>query len=268
MSGLTETAHAKLNLALHVRGRRPDGYHDIETLFAFCEDGDALAAEPADALSIEVGGPFAGELAGAGDNLAMRAAEALRDAAGVTAGAALRLGKHLPVAAGVGGGSADAAAALRLLSRLWGLNPHLAENIALSLGADVPACLLSRSCRGEGAGDRIEPVDLGLAGTAVLLVNPRVPLATAAVFERWDGVDRGSLSGWREGRNDLEGPAISIVPQIREILDWLRSQPGAEFVRMSGSGATGFALFGSEAARDEAEAAAPEQWWRLATTLR
>ena len=266
MSGPTETAtetgYAKLNLALHVRGRRPDGNHEIETIFTFCEDGDAVTGQAADELSLDVSGPFASDVPTGDDNLAIRAARALGQGGG------LHLVKNLPVASGIGGGSADAAAALRLLTRLWGVEPALAGKVAPSLGADVPACLLSRSCRGEGAGNRIEPVDLGLAGTPVLLVNPLVPLATAAVFERWDGVDRGLLGDWREGRNDLEAAAISIVPQIPEILDWLQAQPGAEFVRMSGSGATCFALFGSDEARDVGAAAVPGQWWRLATALR
>ena len=266
MSGLTETAYAKLNLALHVRGKHADGYHAIETLFAFCQDGDELSGEAAGDLTLAVTGPFAADVPE--DNLVIRAAKGLGQAAGSNAGARLRLSKNLPVASGIGGGSADAAATLRLLTRLWGADPALAARLAPSLGADVPACLLSQSCRGEGAGDRIEPVDLGLADTPVLLVNPRLPLSTADVFDRWDGIDRGPLGDWREGRNDLEPAATALVPAIADVLDWLRTQPGAEFVRMSGSGATCFALFAGEAARDRAAAAVPGQWWRLATRLR
>lgn len=263
---LAETACAKLNLALHVRGRRADGYHDIETVFAFCEDGDELSGEAAGELTLAISGPFATDVPE--DNLVIRAASTLRKAAGSAAGARLHLTKNLPVASGIGGGSADAAAALRLLARLWDLDPALAEGVAPALGADVPACLRSQSCRGTGAGDELEPVDLGLAGTPVLLVNPRIPLSTADVFGRWDGVDHGPLGDWREGRNDLEPAAIALVPEIAVVLDWLRKQPGAEFVRMSGSGATCFAMFDSEAERDEAAAAVPGQWWRLATRLR
>ena len=261
---LTETAYAKLNLALHVRGRRADGYHDIETLFAFCADGDLLSGESADELSLDVTGQFAGEVPADADNLVLKAARALPQGAG----ARLHLVKSLPAASGIGGGSADAAAALRLLTRLWGLDSEMAAGVAPALGADVPACLLSRSCRGIGTGDRLEPIDLGLTGTPVLLVNPNIALPTGAVFEAWDGVDRGPLKDWRDGRNDLEPVAIALVPEIAAVLEWLRAQRGADFVRMSGSGATGFALFADEIARNKAAAAVPGQWWRLATRLR
>lgn len=261
-----EIAAAKINLALHVRGRRPDGRHDIETIFAFCTDGDRLAAEPAHDLSLTLGGPFAGDLS-AVDNLVLKAAEALRQQAGVGQGAAFRLVKNLPVASGIGGGSADAAAALRVLTSLWCIDPAHAQAVAPTLGSDVPACLLSLTARGSGAGDMLELIDAGVSGTPILLVNPGSALSTGAVFQRWDGVDRGPLGHWRDGRNDLEAPAIALVPEIAEVLGWLRGQ-GASFVRMSGSGATFFALFGSEDARDAADAAVPERWWRLATFLR
>jgi 4-diphosphocytidyl-2-C-methyl-D-erythritol kinase len=141
--------------------------------------------------------------------------------------------------------------------------------VAPQLGSDVPACLLSLPMRGEGAGDRLTPVDLSaLSGTSVLLVNPRVPLSTAEVFAAWDGFDRGPLGDWREGRNDLEQPAKALVPQIEAVLAWLSTRPGATFTRMSGSGATCFALFADEAARDEAAEAVPREWWRLPTYLR
>ena len=261
---LTETAYAKLNLALHVRQRRADGYHEIETLFAFCADGDLLSGEIADELSLAVTGPFAGEVPVGPENLVLKAARALPQGAG----ARLRLVMNLPAASGIGGGSADAAAALRLLTKLWNLDPAFAAMAAPALGADVPACLLSQTSRGTGTGDRLESLDLGLAGTPVLLVNPNLPLPTGAVFEAWDGVDRGALGDWRNGRNDLEPAAIAGVPEIANVLNWLRDQPGADLVRMSGSGATGFALFTDEAARDRAAVAVPGQWWRLATALR
>jgi 4-diphosphocytidyl-2-C-methyl-D-erythritol kinase len=264
-----EIAPAKLNLALHVRGKLPDGRHAIETVFAFCTDGDRLSAEPADALSLSVEGLFAEQLAGPSDNLVMRAARALADNAGVQQGAALTLDKKLPVASGIGGGSADAAAALRLLISLWRIDPSHAAEVAPKLGSDVPACLLSMPMRGEGAGDRLSPIDLSdVSGTPVLLVNPRVALSTAEVFAGWDGQDRGPLGDWREGRNDLTAPAIALVPQIESVLAWLSAQPGASLVRMSGSGATCFAFFDSEEARDSAADAVPREWWRLATFLR
>jgi 4-diphosphocytidyl-2-C-methyl-D-erythritol kinase len=264
-----EIAPAKLNLALHVRGKLPDGRHAIETVFAFCTDGDRLSAEAADEISLTLTGPFAGELGNSGDNLVMKATLALARAAGVTKGAALTLDKRLPVASGVGGGSADAAAALRLVTSMWQIDPAHAQTIAPTLGSDVPACLLSLPMRGEGAGDELTPVDWSsISGTPVLLVNPRVPLSTSDVFARWDGVDRGPLGDWREGRNDLEAPAIALVPQVETVLAWLSAQPGADFVRMSGSGATCFALFDNEEARDAAADAVPREWWRLATFLR
>jgi 4-diphosphocytidyl-2-C-methyl-D-erythritol kinase len=264
-----EIAPAKLNLALHVRGRLPDGRHKIETIFAFCTDGDFLTAEPADGLSLEIEGPFAEQLSADEGNLALKAARALAEAAGVSDGAALLLEKCLPVASGVGGGSADAAAALRLLTSLWKIDPKHAEAVAPALGSDVPACLLSLPARGDGAGDELTAIELpDLSGTPVLLVNPRVPLSTAEVFAGWDGEDRGPLEDWRDGRNDLEQAAIRLAPQIETVLIWLGAQRGARFVRMSGSGATCFALFDSEQARDDTVEAVPREWWRLPTFLR
>jgi len=264
-----DIAPAKVNLALHVRGRRPDGRHAIETIFAFCTDGDRLSAEAADDLSLTAAGPFAAELPATKDNLVIRAAAALRGSANVAQGAAIRLDKRLPVASGIAGGSADAAAALRLLTSLWRIDPQHAVAIAPEIGSDVPACLLSLSARGEGAGDEIRQVDLpGISGVPILLINPRVQLSTAEVFAGWDGRDLGPLGDWREGRNDLEAPAKALVPQIETVLAWLSVQPGAEFVRMSGSGATCFALFESEEALNAATDRVPREWWRLATHLR
>lgn len=266
---IREIAPAKLNLALHVRGQLPDGRHAIETVFAFCTDGDRLSAEPADALSLSASGPFGRDLGKSEDNLILKAARALARAADVTGGAALALDKQLPVASGLGGGSADAGAALRVLTGIWRTDPKIAEAVALTLGSDVPACLLSMPMRGEGAGDQLTPIDpSALSGTPVLLVNPRVPLATADVFARWDGIDRGPLDDWRQGRNDLEAGAAALVPQIEAVLAWLGTRPGATFVRMSGSGATCFGLFAAESARDAAAEAVPREWWRLATYLR
>ncbi|MGN6156409.1 MAG: 4-(cytidine 5'-diphospho)-2-C-methyl-D-erythritol kinase [Sphingomicrobium sp.] len=269
MSGLAETAYAKLNLALHVREKQPDGYHRIETIFAFCEDGDQLSAEHSATPSLKISGEFAGGLRSV-DNLVDRAAAALREASGMREGAAIHLQKRLPVASGIGGGSADAAATLRLLSRLWNLPVPIEqlEEIARTLGADVAACTRSESVRGTGRGDILEPIDLGIGGTPVLLINPRVELSTAEVFGRWDGADRGELEDWRQGRNDLEAAATAMAPQIGGILAWLSAQRGANCVRMSGSGATCFALFDSDAARDHAAIAVPREWWSLATRLR
>ena len=194
---LAETAYAKINLALHVRRRRGDGYHEIETLFAFVDAGDALTAR-----------------------------RSARD--------------------------------------------------ELRVGADVPACVESLACIGRGTGTELEPVENDLAGTPVLLVNPRVPLATGPVFAAWDGEDRGALPGGpvtriaREGRNDLEAPAVSLCPAIAEVLAALR-ETGADLVRMSGSGATCFALYrGDDAMREAAEKLASGQpgWWQMQGKLR
>lgn len=264
-----EIAPAKLNLALHVRGKLPDRRHAIETVFAFCTDGDWLSAEDADAITLSVRGRFGGDLGDPEQNLVLKAARALRTSAQVDLGAALLLDKQLPVASGIGGGSADAAATLRLLTSLWRIDPVHASDVAPMLGSDVPACLLSLPVRGEGAGDLLSAIDLAdVSRTAVLLVNPRVQLATAEVFNRWDNVDRGPLVSWREGRNDLEAAASELVPAIRTVLEWLGEQRGATFVRMSGSGATCFAFFESEDARNRASDCVPRSWWHLATFLR
>ncbi len=265
---IAEPAPAKLNLALHVRGKLADGRHRIETIFAFCTDGDRLTANASETLELKVVGPFAGELDAGDGNLVLRAANALQAKTGTAHGATLTLTKNLPVAAGIGGGSADAGAALRLLTRLWEIDPEHASAVAPSLGADVPACLLSMSARGDNAGDELQLVDPGVSGRPVLLVNPRVQLSTADVFADWDGVDRGPLDDWRFGRNDLEPAAVSLVPLIGSVLAWLNVQEGARFVRMSGSGSTCFALFENEEARDHAAEAVPREWWKLASFLR
>ncbi|MFS0738655.1 4-(cytidine 5'-diphospho)-2-C-methyl-D-erythritol kinase [Sphingomonas sp. 1P06PA] len=267
---LTETAYAKINLALHVRARRADGYHALETLFAFAEDGDRLEAAAAADLTLSVTGEHGGAIDN--DNLVLRAARDLRTAFAISAGAAMVLDKRLPVASGIGGGSADAAAALRVLCRLWHLDPAdpRVAAIARDLGADVPACLASVSAWGSGRGDDLEPRPNGFEGTPLLLVNPRIPLATGPVFAGWDGVDCGPLdpqhpAGWR---NDLEAPARALVPEIAEMLARLAAQSGVRLVRMSGSGATCFALFADNPTRDSAAAALPAEWWRMATRIR
>src|SRR5688500_1725819 len=154
-----DIAPAKLNLALHVRGRLPDGRHALETIFAFCVDGDRLSTLPADELSLTISGPFAEGLR-VEDNLVLKAARALAEASGCDKGAALHLDKRLPVASGLGGGSADAGATLRLLTSLWRIDPRFAAEVAPGIGSDVPACLLSLPMRGEGAGDQLTPFDL------------------------------------------------------------------------------------------------------------
>lgn len=264
---VTEIAKAKLNLALHVRARRPDGYHELETLFAFVADGDVVQVEPAESDRFTITGPFGALLSGEGDNLVTRAASAFRERFGGGAHA-IALDKRLPVASGIGGGSADAAATLRALGVLHGVAVDEMFDIADRLGSDVPACLFGRSAIGRGRGEQLEPV-AGLPGMPVLLVNPGVGVSTAEVFRRWDGVDRGPLPvDPREGRNDLEPPARAIAPMIDEVLEALAASPGAGLVRMSGSGATCFALFDSDGSRDAACAAlAGRGWWMLASSL-
>ena len=273
---IVETAPAKINLALHVRARRDDGYHEIETLFAFLRDGDELRLAPGPA-SFAIGGPFGAILSAEGDNLVTRAAAAFARAFDVSNEGAFTLDKRLPVASGIGGGSADAAAALRALARLHGIaigDPRLFA-CADALGSDVPACLYGQSALGRGRGERLEPLD-GLTGTPVLLVNPGVAVSTGAVFGAWDRVDRGPIGEGDMldrallGRNDLEAPARSIAPLIGEALGLLHHTANSLLVRMSGSGATCFALYESDADRAAAAAVIGEArpgWWRLESAL-
>jgi len=269
-------APAKLNLALHVRRKRSDGYHELDTLFAFVADGDELRVAPAGADSFAISGPFAAALSGEGDNLVTRARDLFRAHFGLPP-VAIELVKRLPVASGIGGGSADAAATLRALARLRGVasdDPGLVQ-CAETLGSDVPACLLGRTARGTGRGEKLEPL-AGLPQLPTLLVNPGVAVSTASVFRAWNGVDLGPLRDGAPleaalaGRNDLEPPARVLAPVIDDLLERLAEQPGNLLTRMSGSGATCFALFESVAARDRAADAIRRHqpgWWRLASSL-
>ena len=267
----SEIAYAKINLALHVRKRRDDGYHEIETLFAFLDDGDRLTAHDSAEDRLSVSGEFAAELDDPFGNIVSRALTALPRAEGM----AIELEKRLPVAAGLGGGSADAGAVFRLGERSHGL-PDDWHGGAWCRGAFVPACVESRTCIGRGIGTELTLIESDLAGVTVLLVNPRAALATQAVFSAWDGVDRGGLlSGsasriGREGRNDLEAAAISLCPAIAEVLAALR-ETDAFLTRMSGSGATCFALFRSHDVMREAAqklAIAHSGWWQMQGRLR
>lgn len=273
----TETAPAKLNLALHVRARRADGYHELETLFAFARDGDMVSVAPSARASFDVTGAFAPALGAGRDNLVTRAERAFCAAFDVAGPHAITLDKRLPVASGIGGGSADAAATLRVLARLYDVAVDDARlvRIAGALGSDVPACLYGRAAYGAGRGEALTPI-AGLGDRAVLLVNPLVPVSTAAVFARWDGVDRGALGAGDTlaralgGRNDLQPPAEQVAPVIRDVIARLTACDGVILARMSGSGATCFALFDGAAARDAADRAIAVDrpaWWRLATTV-
>ncbi len=267
---LSEAAPAKINLALHLRRRRQDGYHDLETVFAFTGFGDTLTAKAADHLSLTLSGPTAAAADVGDDNLVLRAARALAAAAGITAGARLHLDKRIPVAAGLGGGSADAAAALRLLNRLWGLNWPLDRlaGLAAPLGADVPVCVFSRTLFGAGKGEALSDWPQQLAGTPLLLVNPNVAVATGPVFAGWDRQDRGGIAAGAalgDLRNDMTAAAIAIAPEIAAVLAAL-DNTAATLVRMSGSGATCLALYGSIAARDAAAVMMTKRGWWLAAT--
>lgn len=279
MAAVTEPAPAKLNLALHVRNRRQDGYHALETLFAFARHGDVVTVEAAEEASLTITGPFGQALARdtSGDNLVTRAAGGFRAACGTEQRHRITLEKNLPIASGIGGGSADAAATLRALCRLHGVavNDARVTALARSLGADVPACLVGRATFGAGRGDELSAV-AGLGDAPALLVNPGVAVSTAAVFAGWDGVDRGgirkggTLARALAGRNDLEPPARAVAPVIDEVVALLAAQPGVVLARMSGSGATCFAIFADGQARDAADEAVARHaptWWRLATSV-
>jgi 4-diphosphocytidyl-2-C-methyl-D-erythritol kinase len=281
-------APAKINLFLHSGPAKPNGRHELDSLVAFCGTGasDYVSAEASDALTLDVTGPFAREAGSGEGNLVLKAARALRDAAGLKTGAALRLDKQLPVAAGIGGGSADAGAALRALTRLWKLDPMLASKIAPALGGDVPVALTSRPARMRGEGERVDVVALPQA-IAILLVNPRVPCATSSVFAAFDqqGGGRGFYSdaAWpdfdsKQGlfawllrqRNDLERAAMGLVPDIAEVIDFIRSQRDCHLARMSGSGATCFGLFEDRASSERAAIMVQKEkpnWWAACSVL-
>ncbi len=268
---LNETAYAKINLALHVRSRRDDGYHELETLFAFVDAGDDVIARQAGEDRLSVSGEFASTLTDPFDNIVMRALGALPRPEGLE----LLLSKNLPVAAGLGGGSADAGAVFRLIDRAHGLPDDWRERAA-KLGADVPACVESVTCIGRGTGTELEPVESDLADMPVLLVNPRVPLPTGPVFKAWDGVDRGPMPLGdvshiaQYGRNDLEAPALTICPEVADVLAALQDT-APWLARMSGSGATCFALYEDEASLRVASrmiGTIRPDWWQMQGKLR
>lgn len=279
---LTVRAAAKVNLFLHVGAVKPNGRHDLDSLVVFSDlgAGDWLKIEPADGLHLEVSGPF-GTLAGPdSDNLVLRAAQALQAASGTTRGAHMKLEKWLPVAAGIGGGSADAAAALHGLTTLWNIDPAIAVSVAPGLGGDVPVALAGVPALMRGEGERVDPVSVPLRLPA-LLVNPGVACPTGPVFRAYDDagggagfaeidpfpgfLDKGHLVDWLGAqRNDLEAPAIARVPEIGAALGTLRAQPGVRLARMSGSGATCFALFDAVSFAERASVVLKSEkpdWW-------
>lgn len=281
-------APAKVNLSLHVVGRRDDGYHLLDSLIAFAGVGDTLTAAPADSLSLHVNGPFAEALAAAlpagAENIVLKAARRLAEAAGVPPRARLTLTKRLPVAAGIGGGSADAAAALLALCRLWDVAPARDDlmALALALGADVPICLHGRAANVSGVGEGIADAP-ALPPAWLVLVNPLVAVSTPEVFRARRGrfnqaaplteapADAAALAeALRERANDLTKAAVSLAPEIGTVLVDIGALPGCLLARMSGSGATCFGLFAAEA---EARAAAATlaqsrpEWWSAAAPL-
>ncbi len=271
-----EPAPAKVNLYLHVTGKRADGYHLLDSLVVFADAADALRWVPGEELSLSLDGPEGALLAQEADNLVLRAARLLAREGGRSARGRLTLEKNLPVASGIGGGSADAAAALRLLDRAWGLRlgaGRLGE-LAAELGADVPVCVASRSARMEGVGELLSPAPR-LPGCGMVLANPRVPLPTPAVFRARQGAftPRAPLpEGWADAAamarflascsNDLEEAAIGLCPEVSHVLAALAALPGCLLARMSGSGATCFALFPDTATARQGAGMLPEEWWR------
>ena len=283
----TEAAPAKINLALHVTGRRPDGYHSLEMLVAFAEVGDELEATSAKKDSLSIAGPFAAGLGNGETNLVLRALSAFRQRwpGALPDGLALRLAKNLPIAAGLGGGSADAAAALRLFAAMADTDIGFADLLDLSrgLGADVPMCLYSRPAEVRGIGEIVLPLK-HFPACHIVLVNPLVPVVTADVFRRLERRDNPGLPDvgdplmrpaqlglWLdETRNDLESPAIAMVPAIGDLIDRLDGASGCILSRMSGSGATVFGLFGSSAQAHQAAHDLRETWpgyWVAAAPL-
>jgi 4-diphosphocytidyl-2-C-methyl-D-erythritol kinase len=283
--GLVVSAPAKINLFLHVGDKRADGFHALESLVVFAGVGDTLSFAPADGLSLSITGPFAAGLDSGPDNLVMKAARLLAERAAVTGGARIVLTKNLPVASGIGGGSADAAATLRGLVQLWKLKmpPDDLRRVGEALGSDVPVCVDSMSAWMEGRGEKVTILD-GVPEMPMVMINPGVAVATGKIFAALKGRrgiglplpptmrDAVALVAYlKSTANDLEAPACEMAPVIGTVLSALTSQQGALLARMSGSGATCFALFGDiGTARDAATSirARHKDWWVVSTAIR
>ena len=274
-------AAAKINLFLHVTGRREDGYHELDSLVGFTATGDCLTVDVCEEITFSIDGPFGEGLPVNDDNLVLAAARLLAEEVGYRGGAAIILQKNLPVSSGIGGGSADAAATLQALNRLWGIgvSRKLLATIGLQLGADVPVCLRSKTARMSGIGEIICPMD-PLPDLGVLLVNSGVAVLTPEVFKARKGSFSSPVDtsipkdgkGFREflalQRNDLEVPAIEHAPEILTVLQTLSGLEGCRLARLSGSGATCFGLFDDEAAAAagrDAVLASHADWWTQAT---
>jgi 4-diphosphocytidyl-2-C-methyl-D-erythritol kinase len=279
---VTRPARAKVNLDLLVTARRPDGYHELDSLVIFAGAADTVTVEPAAGLTLEVRGRYAADVPSGDGNHVLGAARVLAAAVGREPTARLVLVKDLPVASGIGGGSSDAAATLHALCRLWdiAMPAERLRDIGLAIGADLPVCLYGAAVRMRGIGERLDPVR-GLPELPLLLVNPGVAVPTGPVFKALRLPDEparravmpphpglGELAAWLgASRNDLEAPAVSLAPAIGTLLDELRELPDCLVARMSGSGATCWALFPDDrrlAAAEAAIAAAHPSWWRWA----
>lgn len=257
------TAPAKLNLFLHITGRRLDGYHLLESLFVFTDFGDVISIESAATVSLSIEGPFASTIASEPleNNLIYRAALLLKNNYAVTQGAHIVLTKHIPVGAGLGGGSSDAAAILKGLNTFWNLNLSVETlcEIGFSLGADVPACIVGKSAIISGIGEMIEPITLPHTPLFILLINPNYALSTQSVFREYKAINTAFTASKKhstvftnpdalfdclaKNHNDLEPAAIALFPEIQTLLETLQQQAGCKLARMSGSGSTCFALF-------------------------
>jgi 4-diphosphocytidyl-2-C-methyl-D-erythritol kinase len=280
---LRRLAPAKVNLALHVTGARPDGYHTLDTLVAFAGFGDAVSVAPADALGLSVGGALADHAPSGPDNLAWRAAALLQATAGAARGAHIHIDKTIPAGAGLGGGSADAAAALLALNDLWqtGLDRDSLAQVALRLGADVPMCLQAKALRARGIGEAINLLP-ALPPVPLVLVWPGLALGTGQVFAtlatrenpplpdppaRFDGAPE--LAEWLAAcRNDLEAPAIRLAPVVADVIQEIETAAGCLLARMTGAGSACFGVFatsGEAEAAAAAIAAARPAWWVRAT---
>jgi len=284
---IQEFAPAKLNLYLHVGGVRSDGLHDLKSLFVFAEDGDIVKAASADTLSLTIVGPFASALERFPPeaNLIWKAARLLQDYSKTDYGAAITLDKRLPIAAGIGGGSADAAAALRALKRLWriDISNEALSKLAFRLGADVPACLSGAPVLVSGAGEVLKKGPV-LPPLWACLVNPLVETPTGRIFRAFDAANpyppvpsSPTLSGptyasvqdmMATSRNDLQPAGLAHAPVIETVIAKLQDAPGALCARMSGSGATCFALFASKSAAEAAtKRARGDGWWAMASSI-
>ena len=278
-------APAKINLYLHVTGKRADGFHLLDSLICFADYGDQITAQPADELSLTIDGPFSKGLSTGRDNLVLKTAVLLAALADIDAKAEILLTKNLPIASGIGGGSADAAAALHALAELWGISPTTEDLLSLAekLGADVPVCVLGSPCFISSIGEVLTPAP-ALPSCWLVLVNPNAPVSTPEVFAKRNAAfspaqpfdlapasfeEFADLLSRRN--NDLTPPALTIAPVIQDVLAALDAQPGQSLTRLSGSGATCFGLFPSEKAANSAATAleiAHPRWWVKSAALR